>query len=159
MKKLIAAIILSVSVTSHAGLFDFFDLSKFVEGALTIAEGINENLEKIRLEQQKVLDVREQWEQTCETAQLLNPSLVALNKLLVEHNVNKEFCAPITTALRLQSDVLTRCQDFYNKPVPENAEYLNSKVTLSVMQAKLVLTKCFPIIGQIKFPGMPGSGN
>lgn len=157
MKKLIISLVLISGLTAKAGLLDFFDFSKFFEGALTIAEGINENLEKVRLEQQKTLDIREQWDQACAVTQTLNPSLRALNTLLADYHVNSEFCAPITTAIRLQADLIDRCQDYYSKPVPENAEYLIGKFTISILQSKMILAKCYPIINKLKFPGLPGS--
>lgn len=156
MKKVILCLILSTAVTTHAGLFDFFDFSKFFEAAITLAEGINENLEKVRLKQHEVMDIREQWDQTCQVTETLNPSLIAFRKLLSENEVNQTFCAPITNVLKLQSDILAKCKDYYSQPVPENAEYLVGKFTITILQSKLILTRCFPIVGKIKLPGLPG---
>ena len=156
MKKIIISLVLVSGITAKAGLMDFFDFSKFFEGAITIAEGINENLEKVRLKQQETLDIRDQWDQACEVTKTLNPSLLALNSLLSSYHVNSEFCAPITTAIKLQSDILARCNEYYSTPVPENAEYLVGKFTISIFQAKLILTKCYPIIARLKIPGLPG---
>ena len=157
MKKMVMLLVLSTTVTVHAGLFDFFDFSKFFEAGITLAEGINENLEKVRLKQQQVLDIREQWDQACSVTETLHPSMLAFNKLLSENQVNQNFCAPITTTIKLQADILAHCKDYYSKPVPENAEYLIGKFTISLMQSKLILTRCFPIVGKIKLPGFPGS--
>ena len=60
MKKLILALVLTSTVTARAGFFDFFDFSKFFEAAITFADGLNENLEKVRIKQQETLDIREQ---------------------------------------------------------------------------------------------------
>ena len=156
MKKILVSAVLALSVTAHAGIFDFFDFTKFFEAALTAGEGIAENLEKLRLEQQKVLDIREQWDQACEVTQVINPSLVQLNTLLSKYKVNQELCAPVTTVLKLQSDILAHCQDFYSKPVPENAEFLLGKFTISLLQTKMLLTKCYPALKNVKLPGLPG---
>ena len=157
MKKIIFAVILTAAFTARAGLFDFFDYSKFIEAAVTLADGLNENLEKVRVKQQEVLDVKQQWDQACDVTKTLNPSILAFNKLLSTYNVNKNFCAPITTVIKLQSDILANCNEYYSKPVPDNAEYLLGKFTITLLQSKLILTRCFPLVGQIKLPGLPGS--
>lgn len=157
MKKLIAILVLTSAVTAHAGFFDFFDYSKFFEAAITFADGLNENLEKVRIKQQETLDIKEQWDQACEVTKTLNPSILAFNKLLSSYHVNQNFCAPITTVIKLQSDILANCNEYYSKPVPDNAEYLVGKFTISLLQSKMILTKCYPIIAQIKLPGLPGS--
>lgn len=156
MKKLILAITLCFGLTAQASLLNFFDFTKFFEAALVIGEGIAQNLEKVRLESQKNLDIREQWDQACEVTQTLNPSLLALNKLLAKHKVNSELCAPITTAIKLQTDIIARCQDYYSKPVPDNAEHLLSKFTLSLIQTRMLMNKCYPALAKIKIPGLPG---
>ena len=156
MKKIIISLILVSGITANAGLLNFFDLSKFFEAALTIGEGISQNLEKVRLKQHEVMDIREQWDQACEVTQTLNPSIKALNTLLAEKKVNSEYCAPITTVIKLQSDILMHCQDFYNKPVPDNAEFLLGKFAISVFQTKMILTKCYPALKNVKIPGLPG---
>ncbi|MGZ3724408.1 MAG: hypothetical protein ACXWQQ_01325 [Pseudobdellovibrio sp.] len=157
MKKIIISLILVTSVVSHAGIFDFFDFTKFFEAALTAGEGLAENLEKVRLKQQQVLDIREQWDQACEVTQTLNPSILAFNKLLTDYKINQELCAPVTTVIKLQSDILAHCEDFYSKPVPDNAEFLLGKFTISLLQSKMILTKCYPALANIKLPGFPGS--
>lgn len=157
MKKLIMATVLITSVTAQAGFFDFFDFTKFFEAAVTFADGLNENLEKVRIKQQETLDIREQWDMACDTTKTLNPSILAFNKLLSSYHVNSEFCAPITTVIKLQSDILANCNEYYSKPVPDNAEYLIGKFTISLLQSKMILTKCYPIIGQIKLPALPGN--
>ena len=156
MKKAIVAIVMSFGITAQAGIFDFFDFTKFFEGAIVIAEGINENLEKLRLKQQETLNIREQWDQACEVTTALNPTILEFNKLLAKHKVNQELCAPVTTVIKLQTDILARCSDYYNKPVPENAEYLLGKFALSVFQSKMILTKCYPELAKVKIPGLPG---
>ena len=157
MKKLVLTLLLTSTVTARAGFFDFFDYSKFFEAAITFADGLNENLEKVRIKQQETLDIREQWDQACDVTKTLNPSILAFNKLLSTYHVNSEFCAPITTVIKLQSDILANCNEYYSKPVPDNAEYLLGKFTITLLQSKLILTRCYPIIGQIKLPGLPAS--
>lgn len=158
MKKLIIAIMLVGSVSVQANLLNFFDFTKFFEAAITFADGLNENLEKVRLKQQETLDIKEQWDMACDVTKTLNPSILAFNKLLSTYKVNQNFCAPITTVIKLQSDILARCNEYYSQPVPDNAEYLVGKFTISIFQSKLILTKCYPILGQIRIPGLPGLG-
>jgi hypothetical protein len=52
--------------------------------------------------------------------------------------------------------MLMRCQDFYSKPVPDNAEFILGKFALSVFQTKMILTKCYPVLKRVKIPGLPG---
>jgi len=156
MKRLILAVVLSVGMTAQAGIWDYFNFTKFFEAALLAGEGVAENLEKLRLEQQKVLDIRTQWDLSCETIQKVNPSLLALNKALTEAKINNTLCAPVTQVLKLNSDILMRCQDYYSKPVPENAEFILGKVTISLFQTRLLLNKCYPALKKVKIPGLPG---
>lgn len=156
MKKLVMSLVLLSAFTARAGFLDFFDYTKFLEAAITLADGLNENLEKVRLKQQQTLDIKEQWDMACDVTKTLNPSILAFNKLLSSYNVNKNFCAPITTVIKLQSDILARCNEYYSQPVPDNAEYILGKFTITLLQSKLILTRCYPLIGQIKLPGLPG---
>lgn len=155
MKKIIAIAIITSALTARAGLFDFFDYSHFIEAAITFAEGLNENLEKVRVKQQQVVDVREQWDMACNATQTLNPTLVELSKFLIDNKLNNSFCMPLSTALKLQSEILMHCQDYYSKPVPENAEFLVGKFTVSILQTKMIMTKCLPILSNVKLPGLP----
>lgn len=156
MKKLVVSLVLLSAFTVRAGFWDFFDYSKFLEAAITLADGLNENLEKVRLKQKQTLDIQEQWDMACDVTKTLNPSILAFNKLLSSYNVNRNFCAPITTVIKLQSDILARCNEYYSQPVPDNAEYILGKFTITLLQSKLILTRCYPLIGQIKLPGLPG---
>ena len=154
MKKLAFALLLTCTVTAHAGIFDFFDLSKFFEAAVTASEGIADNLEKVRLAEMKVLDIREQWDQACVITNSIQPSILVLNKVLTDAKVNLKVCAPITTVIKLNSDILAHCADFYTKPVPDNAEFLLGKFAIAVFQTKLLLNKCNPELAKlIKLPG------
>jgi hypothetical protein len=155
MKSIILAVIMVSGMTAKAGVLDFFDLTKFVEAALTAGEGVAINLEKIRLEQQKVLDIREQWDLGCASIQTINPDLLKLNKALSAAKINNKLCAPVTQIIKLNSDILMRCQDFYSKPVPDNAEFLLGKVAISLFQTKLLLNKCYPELKKVKLPGLP----
>src|SRR6476620_7179496 len=100
MKKLILAVVLSAGMTAQASVWNFFDLTKFFEAALIAGEGVAENLEKLRLEQQKVLDIREHGDMSCETIQKINPSLVAWNKAVSEAKINNKLCAPVTQVIK-----------------------------------------------------------
>ncbi|MEK6627694.1 MAG: hypothetical protein AABY53_03640 [Bdellovibrionota bacterium] len=155
MKKMIVALVMTLTVTANAGFFDFFDYSHFLKAAMVFSEGLNVNLEKLRLKQQQIMDIKEQLDIACDVTETMNPSLLALNELLTAYQVNENFCAPVTKVIKLQSDILTRCHEYYSKPVPENAKYIVGKFVFSIFQSKLILTKCFPIIGQIKFPVLP----
>src|SRR5688572_12551624 len=150
MKRIILALILSTGLTAQAGIWDFFDFTKFFEAALIAGEGVAHNLEKLRLEQQKVLDIRQQWDLSCETIQKVNPSLLALNKALSEAKINNAVCAPVTQVIKLNSDILMRCQDYYSKPVPDNAEFILGKVTISLFQTRMLLNKCYPALKKVK---------
>lgn len=156
MKRIILAVMMTVSLSANASFWDFFDFSKFFEAALIAGEGVAQNLEKLRLEQQKYLDIRQQWDLSCETIQAINPSLLALNKALTEAKINNQLCAPVTQVLKLNSDILMQCQDFYSKPVPENAEFILGKVTISLFQTRMLLNKCYPALKKVKIPGLPG---
>lgn len=156
MKKIILTLILVSTFTARADLFNFFDFTKFFEAAITFADGLNENLEKLRLKQQESLNIKEQWDVACNVTKTLNPSIIEFNHLLSTYKVNQNFCTPITTVIKLQSDILAQCNEYYSEPVPDNAEYLIGKFTISIFQAKLILTKCYPILSQIKIPGLPG---
>lgn len=155
MKKVIVSLVLVLSVTAHAGLFDFFDFTKFGEAALSIADGINENLEKVRLAEREQLNIQEQWDLTCETTQSLNKSLEALNVLFGKYKVNQQTCLPITSILALQADIVKNCQNYYSKPVPDNAEHLLTKFSATLLQTKLLLNKCYPALKGIQIPGLP----
>ncbi len=109
------------------------------------------------MKQQQVLDIREQWDQACDITLTLNPSILAFNKLLSQHKINSKVCAPVTTVIKLQSDILAHCKDYYSKPVPDNAEYLLGKFTIAIFQSKMILTKCYPALANVKLPGLPGS--
>ncbi len=155
MKILILTTSLIFSLNARADIFNFFDFSQFGQALLTVADGINQNLEKLRLLQNEKLHIREQWDLACETTQNLNQGIVALNKMLGKYKVNQTTCVPITAILFLQIEVIKNCQNYYSKPVPDNAEILINKVTASLLQSKIVLTKCFPNLASIKFPGLP----
>lgn len=155
MKKIIVVLVLTLATSANAGFFNFFDYSYFFKAAIAFADGLNENLEKLRLKQHEIIDIQEQWDMACDVTQTLNPSLLALNELLSSYQVNQNFCAPITTVIKLQSDILAHCHEYYSKPVPENAKFIVGKFALSILQSKMILTKCFPIIAKIKFPVLP----
>lgn len=155
MKKMILAFTLIAGLTAKADIFNFFDFTQFGQALLTFADGVNQNLEKIRLLQNEQLPIREQWDLACETTQSLNQSVVALNKMLSKYKVSQETCTPISAILNLQIEVIKNCQNYYSKPVPDNAEVLLNKVTASLLQSKLILTKCYPALNQIKIPGLP----
>lgn len=155
MKKTILSLSLLFTLNAQADFLNFFDFTQFGQALLTFADGVNQNLEKIRLLQNEKLPIREQWDLACETTQSLNQSVVALNKMFAKYKVNQQICLPLTAIINLQVEVVKNCQNYYSKPVPDNAEVLISKVTGTLLQSKLVLTKCFPLLNSVKFPGLP----
>ena len=155
MKKIFMSFILAATVNANADLFNFFDYNQFFQAAYTFADGLHINLEKARLKQQQVVDIREQWDTACEVTLTLNPSILAFNKLMTTYKINQNFCAPVTTVIKLQSEILANCHNYYSKPVPENADYLLSKYAISLMQSKMILKKCFPWVGEIPLPPLP----
>lgn len=155
MKKLILALSLTVSFSAHADLLGFFDFTKFGEAALAIADGINENLEKVRLVQHEKLNIQEQWDLTCEVTQSLNKNLEAFNVLFGKYKINQQTCLPVTSIIALQADIVKNCQNYYSKPVPVNAEHLINKFTATLIQSKMLLNKCYPALKDVKIPGLP----
>lgn len=125
----------------------------FFRVAGAVANVVNANLEKVRLYSHANMNIQEQWDLACDVTQTLNPSLLELNKLLTKHKVNDKLnCAPITPLIRLQTQIIAQCHDFYSKPVPDNAKVMLGKFALTVFQAKLVLTKCYPELAKVKLP-------
>lgn len=155
MKKLIVSLTLVAAVSAQADIFNFFDFTKFGEAVLAFADGVNTNLERIRLAQREQLNIQEQWDLTCEATQSFNKSLEAFNTLFIKYKVNQQVCFPVTSLLALQADVVKNCQNYYSKPVPDNAEHLINKMTATLIQSKMLLNKCYPIVKQIKIPGLP----
>jgi len=155
MKKTILLLTMILGLNAQADLFNFFDFTKFGEALLATVDGINQNLDKIRVVSQQHLPMQEQWDIACETTQSLNQSVVALSTLLTKYKINQKFCAPITTTLNLQANIIKNCQKYYSKSVPENAEVLLGQFAMSVIQSKMILSKCYPIINEIKLP-IPG---
>ncbi len=152
MKTLILAFCLSLSLSAQANLFDLADITKTL---VAVAQIVNTNLEKVRLVQNQNLDIREQWDLACETTQNLNQGIVALNKMLAKYKVNQETCAPITAVLNLQVEIVKNCQNFYSKPVPDNAQILLNKFSATLLQSRLVLVKCYPSLRDVKISGLP----
>lgn len=152
MKKIILAFTLTLGMTLSARALD---LAQFFQIAGAIANVINQNLEQVRLSAQKNPSIQERWDLACEVTQTLNPSILAFNKLLTAHKVNQALCAPITPLIKYQSDIIANCNNFYSKPVPENAELFLRKFAITVFQSKLILTKCYPELAKVKLP-IPG---
>ncbi len=155
MKKLILALAITTSLTAKAGLFDFIDFKEVLKTYFAVAKVVELQLEKVRLFQNENLDIRQQWDLACETTQSLNQGLVALNQMLGKYKVNQQTCLPLTAALNLQIEIVKNCQNYYSKPVPDNAEILMNKFTASLFQSRMVLVKCYPRLRDYKIPGLP----
>lgn len=156
MKKMIVAVSLLIGMQAQANLFtNFFDFAEVTKTFLMVSDQIANNLEKIRLIQNKNLDVQKQWDLACETTQSLNQGIVALNKMLSKYKVSQKTCTPISAVLFLQNEIIKNCQNFYSKPVPVNADLVINKFTASLFQSRLILVKCYPSLANIKIPGLP----
>ena len=143
MKKIILITALTASLNAQAGLLDFFDFTKFGQAILLIVDGINENLEKVRLYQHEQLDLETQWNVMCRITQGLNQSSVELAQVLATQNFDHKACLPLTTALNLQNSILANCQKFYSEPVAVNSDYVLGQFVQSVEAVKEVKAKCF----------------
>lgn len=143
MKKMILLTALTVSLNAQAGLLDFFDFTKFGQAILLIVDGINENLEKVRLYQHEQLDLETQWNVMCRINQGLNQSTVELAQILEARNFDQKVCLPLTTALNLQNSILANCQKFYSEPVPVNSDYVLGQFMQSVAAVQEIKAKCF----------------
>ena len=152
MKKIVLSLLLMKSLTAQAGLLDMFDVAQALKTYIAVTKAVAVQLEKVRLVQNQNLDIRQQWDLTCETTQNLNQGLVALNKMFSKYKVNQETYLPITATL---IEIVKNCQNFYSKPVPDNAEILMNKLTASLFQSRMVLVKCYPSLKDIKIPGLP----
>ena len=140
---MILALLLTVSLNANAGLLDFFDFTKFGEALLLIVDGMNDNLEKVRLYQHEQMDVTTQWDRACRLTKGLNQSTVELNTILTAFNFDKKSCLPLTTALQLQNDIITNCEKFNSEPVAVNTDYILTHFIQSVEAVKQITSQCF----------------
>jgi hypothetical protein len=143
MKKMTLTLLLTVSLNANAGLLDFFDLSKFGQALLLIIDGMNDNLEKVRLYQHEKMDVTTQWNRMCRITSGLNQTTVELNTILVAFNFDKRTCLPLTTALQLQSDIIANCEKFNSEQVAVNTDYVLGHFMQSVEAVKQIKAECF----------------
>jgi len=147
------------SMSVQADIYDvinFFDFSKIVQGSFSTIQGVADNLEKIRQIQQAQFNIQDQWDLACETTQSLYKGIEVLNKELIKQKINQKYCAPITTVLSLQADIIRNCQNYYSKPVPNNVDALMRKSIFSLIQTRSLLVKCYPELAKIKMP-IPGT--
>lgn len=152
MKKLLICVVMVTGLSAQASWLDW---SQIFRTAGVIATYIGNNLEQLRLASQQNMNIQEQWDMACNATKALNPSILAFNKILAENKVNDKLCAPITPLIRLQTDIIANCNNFYSKPVPENAQIMLQKFAITVFQAKLILTKCYPALAKVNLP-FPG---
>lgn len=144
MKKLILALALSATVTAQAKLSDYFDVEKFLSGALLISESINESLEQLRQQQHAKYDIQQQWDMLCNVNAKLKNNLEFADALLNSYRLGQPACIPLSNALKLQVSVMNRCNDFYNKEVQMNFDNVFSDVMMSVAESQQILTQCYP---------------
>ena len=153
MKKMILAVILSVSVSANAYVLESLDWALVLRNVMAVAKVINRNLEQVRLYSHANMNIQDEWDLACEATQTLNPSILEFNKLLTKYEVNQKLgCAPITPLIRYQTEIIKQCQAFYGKPVPENAKVMLTKFAFTVFQSKMILTKCYPELAKVKLP-------
>lgn len=143
MKKMTLALLLTVSLNANAGLLDFFDFTKFGEAILMIVDGVNENLERVRLWQHDKMDVTTQWNRMCRITAGLNQSTVELGAVLAEANFDQKACLPLVTALQLQADIIANCEKFNSEPVAVNTDYVLGHFMQSVEAVKQIKAECF----------------
>ena len=144
MKKMILALALSMTVTAQAKLSDYFDVEKFLSGALLISESINESLEQLRLQQHAKYDIQTQWDMLCDVNAKLKNNLEFADAMLNAYRLGQPACVPLSNALKLQISVMNRCNDFYNKQVQLNFDNVFSDVVTSVVESQQILSKCYP---------------
>jgi hypothetical protein len=155
MRKIIMSLLLVAPFSAKAGILDSLDYTQLFATAGAIAHVVEINLEQLRQSAQQNPSNQVNWDLMCEATQTLNPSILAFNKLLTKHKVNQALCAPITPLIKYQSDIIAACNDFYSKPVPENAQLFFRKFAFTIFQSKLILTKCYPELAKVKLP-LPG---
>lgn len=156
MKKLVLFTVLTASLSAQASWFDFFDFTKFGEALLMASDGLNENLEKVRVLQHQKLDLTQQVEAVCNLTVGLNKNVETLNNLFMAYDLDQRTCAPITKVLTLQTTVLNNCNEFYTKEVQINSDLVIGAFAQSVVESREILVKCFPILSEVlpSFPGM-----
>ncbi len=142
MKKMTLAILLTLSLNANAGLLSFFDITKFGQALLLIVDGMNENLEKIRIYQHEKMDVTIQWDRMCRITAGLNQSTVELNTILTTFNFDTKTCLPLTTALQLQTDIIANCEKFNSEPVAVNTDYVLGHFMTSIEAVKKIKSEC-----------------
>lgn len=148
MKKLILILGLSLSVSAQAKLSDYFNVEKFLTGALLISESINESLEQLRQEQHAKYDIQKQWDTMCEVNARLKANLEFADALLNSYNWGQPACLPLSNALKLQISVMSRCNDFYNKSVQLNFDNVFNDLVMSITESQQILSKCYPWVSE-----------
>jgi len=117
-----------------------------------VAGVIIQNLERARLASLSNPSIQQQWDVACGVTKALNPGLIAFNQMLAENRINQRLCAPITPLIKLQTDIMANCEQFYSRPVPENARLMLGKFAITLFQSKMILTKCYPALAGIRLP-------
>jgi len=144
MKKLVLILALATTVTAQAKLSDYFDVEKFLTGAMMITESINESLEQLRQEQHAKVDLSQQWDLMCKVADHMKSNLEFANNMLTAYNFGQPACIPLSNALKLQADVLSACRDYYNKPVQINFDNTFATLMMSISDSQQILSQCYP---------------
>jgi hypothetical protein len=135
---------LATTVTAQAKLSDYFDVEKFLTGALMISESINESLEQLRQQQHAKVDLAQQWDLMCQVADHMKNNLEFANNMLTGYNLGQPACIPLSNALKLQANVLSACRDFYNKEVQINFDNVFSDLMTSISDSQQIMSQCYP---------------
>ncbi len=153
MKKLIMSLVLTISVSANAGLFDgLIDWEKVVTVLFQVSEKMNKNLEEIRLDHHAKYDDREKWEMLCDGTFVLKQNLEIIDLLLNKYNFATPHCMPLTQSLKLSSQILGRCMDYYDKEVQMNFDNNMADAMMMIAESQEVLNKCYPWLGNL-LPG------
>jgi hypothetical protein len=151
MKKWILALTMTLTFNARAGFGDWFDLEKMFTGWLMIAESINGGLEKVRVLKHENLNIDQEWAIMCQANNGLKAQLDAAERILTILNWGTPACLPLTNSMRLQSKVMARCNDYYNKPVQQNFDEVLFASVEAFTEAQAVMVRCYPFIGDIGF--------
>ena len=151
MKKVMLALTVCLSLNAQAGLGDWFDLEKMFNGWMLITQSINGGIEKLRVLKHEKMDIGQEWAIMCRANYGLKAQLDAAENILTVLNWGTPACLPLTNSMRLQSSVMARCDDYYNKPVQQNFDEVFSDSLMAFVESQEVMVRCYPFLGEIGF--------
>lgn len=149
MKKIMFAVAIMVGLNARAGFLDgLVDWEQVGTVLLGTSEKVNKVLEQMRLDHHAKYDQRPQWEMLCDATFVLKQNLEIVDLLLNKYNFAQPACIPLSDALKLQSNILGRCMDYYDKEVQLNFDNNFGDFMMMVEDSKDVVEKCYPFLGQ-----------